>query len=160
MRLALTFVTLLLVALGSRADTVYLDELVEMPQSALQNRFPGLKKQGCYRIAEDRYLSITMQRRGDLPLRVTVAMEPCRRPVDIAGIEVQHRSGANVGGTTVDVVTKLGQPHAAAAPDSTQERLGDTEYLYICQISQGCNRHTSVFIRDGIVTAISEWHSE
>lgn len=160
MRLALTFVSLLLVAVSSRADTVYLDELIEMPQSALQARFPGLKKQGCYRIAENRYLSITMNRRGDVPLRVTLSSEPCRRPADIAGIEVLHRSGAEVGGSPVDVVTKLGQPHASATPDTSQERLGDTEYLYICQISQGCNRHTSVFLRDGVVTAISEWHSE
>jgi hypothetical protein len=39
-------------------------------------------------------------------------------------------------------------------------KLGETEYFYICRVSEGCARHTSVLIRDGVVTAISEWYSE
>jgi hypothetical protein len=162
MRLALTFVTLLLVAVSSRAaDTVYLDELIESPLSALQARFPELRKEGCYRVGENRYLLITMDKKSDKPWRVTLASAaPCRKPIDSVELEVRHRGGVELGHSTLEVVTNLGRPDASADPDKALQRLGEIEYFYICRVSEGCARHSSVFIRDGVVSAISEWYSE
>lgn len=162
MRPALALVSLLMIAVSSRAaDTVYLDELIESPLSALQARFPGLRKEGCYRVGEERYLLITMNKKGGKPWRVTLASEaPCRKPSDVAALDVQERSGVLLGNSSVEVVEKLGRPDASADPDPALRRLGDIEYFYICRVSEGCARHSSVFIRDGVVSAISEWYSE
>ena len=65
-----------------------------------------------------------------------------------------------LGDSTVDIVEKMGRPDASAAPETALKTLGDTEYFYVCRVSEGCARHTSVFIRDGLVSAIAEWYSE
>jgi hypothetical protein len=54
----------------------------------------------------------------------------------------------------------MGRPDASAPPEVQLKKLGDTEYFFICRVSAGCARHTSVFLRDGLVTAIAEWYSE
>ena len=59
MRVAWGVLSLLFVAAASSAEPVYLDELMEMPVARLQTTFQGLKKEGCYRIAENRYVAST-----------------------------------------------------------------------------------------------------
>jgi hypothetical protein len=39
-------------------------------------------------------------------------------------------------------------------------RFGEMEFFYICRVSEGCARHTSVFLKGGVVSAIVEWYSE
>lgn len=162
MRTVIVFVSLLLVAASSHAaDPVYLDQLIEMPLSELQTQFAGLRKEGCYRIAPDRYLLLTMDKKDGKPWRVALsAAEPCRKSVDGPQLEVLHRKGVNLGDSTVAVVEKMGRPDAAAAPETALKRLGDMEYFYVCRLSDSCARHTSVFIKDGLVSAIAEWYSQ
>ena len=162
MRVAYAVLALLLVA-GSApaADPVYIDQLMEMPLASLQQQFAGLRKEGCYRIGDERYLLIGIDKKDRKPWRVVIAsLPPCKRAEDAPLLDVRERRGIEIGQRTTEVVEKLGRPDAAAAPDAAFKRLGDTEYFYICRISEGCARHTSVFVRDGIVTAISEWYSE
>ena len=161
MKLAYAVLALLL-ATGVAADPVYLDQLMEMPLATLQQQFPGLKKEGCYRIAEDRYVLIAIDRREGKPWRVALAAAPpCRRPDDLpAALDVRERKGLELGDRTVQVLEVMGRPDASAAPEPSLKRLGDTEYFYICRLSEGCARHTSIFVRDGLVSAISEWYSE
>lgn len=162
MRLVIAFMTLLFVAAGARAaDPVYLDQLIEMPLATLQAQFPGLKKEGCYRIADGHFLLVTMDKKDGKPWRVALAAEvPCRKPEDGPLLDVQHRSGVKLGDTTLSVVERLGRPDASAAPEVKLKTLGDIEYFYICRVSEGCARHTSVFIRGGVVSALSEWYSD
>jgi hypothetical protein len=162
MRHALAFVSLLLVAASSRAaDPVYLDQLIETPLTTLQAQFPGLRREGCYRVATGRYLLLTMDKKDGKPWRVALsAEEPCRKPEDGPLLEVRNRKGVDLGESTVQVVEKMGRPDASAAPETALRKLGDIEYFYVCRISDGCARHTSVFIRAGVVSAIAEWYSE
>lgn len=158
----LTLASLLFVAIpADAADPVYLDQLVETPWATLQQQFPSLKNEGCYQLGEGRYLHITQDKKDKKPWRVTLASEaPCRRPETIADMDVRARSGITLGDTSVGIVEHLGRPDASAAPEPAQKRLGDLEYFYICRVSEGCARHTSVFVKAGVVSAISEWYSE
>jgi hypothetical protein len=162
MRLVIAFVSLLLVAVSSRAaDPLYLDQLIEMPLATLQTQFPGLRKEGCYRIAPDRYLLLTMDKKDGKPWRVTLSSdEPCRKPEDGPLLDVRQRKGVDLGNSTVSVVEKMGRPDASAVPETALRRLGDVEYFYVCRVSEGCARHTSIFIRAGLVTALAEWYSQ
>jgi hypothetical protein len=162
MRTVLAFVSLLLVAVSSRAaDPVYLDQLIETPLSTLQTQFEGLRKEGCYRVAPERYLLLTLDKKDGKPWRVALsAAEPCRKPVDGPLLDVRHRKGVDLGDSTLAVVEKMGRPDAAAAPETALKRLGDMEYFYVCRLSDSCARHTSVFIKDGLVTAVAEWYSQ
>lgn len=163
MKLAAPVVLLLLLMAGSAAaDPVYLDQLMESRLETLQQQFPGLKKDGCYRIADSRYLWIEVDRRERRPWRIALASEaPCKRPEDLtAAMDVRHRKGVELGQRTIEVVELMGRPEASAVPEASLQRLGDTEYFYICRVSEGCARHTSVFVRNGIVTGIAEWYSE
>ena len=161
MRTVLAFVSLLLVAVSSRAaDPVYLDELIETPLSTLQTQFEGLRKEGCYRIAPDRYLLLTLDKKDGKPWRVALSgAEPCRKPVDGPLLDVRHRKGVELGDSTVSIIEKMGRPDAAAAPETALKRLGDMEYFYVCRLSDSCARHASVFIKNGLVTAVAEWYS-
>jgi hypothetical protein len=156
-----TAVLLLFVAGGVAAEQIYLDQLIESPLATLQERFPGLRKEGCYQLPDGRFLQLTMDRKDGKPWRVTLAAtSPCRRAEDGPTLEVLHRQGVVLGDSSAAVLEKLGRPDASAAPEPAQRRLGETEYFYICRLSEGCARHTSVFIKEGRVTAVSEWYSE
>jgi len=162
MRFVLAFVSLLLVALESRAaEPVYLDQIIEMPLATLQTYFPGLRKEGCYRVAEGRYLLITMDKKDGKPWRVAFSGEvPCKRPEDVQYMDIRQRKGVEIGDSTLKIVEKIGRPDAAAEPETALRRLGEIEYFYVCRVSEGCARHTSIFIRDGTVSAIAEWYSQ
>jgi hypothetical protein len=141
---------------------VYLDQLMEMPVAQLREQFPGLKNTGCYRVAAERYVLIDIDKKAGKPWRVALtSAPPCKRPEDLAvALDVQHRKGVDLTQKTMDVLERMGRPDASAAPEPKLKMLGDTEYFFICRVSEGCARHTSVFIRDGLVSAISEWYSE
>jgi hypothetical protein len=160
MRFVIAFVSLLLAAVSSRAaDPLYLDQIIEMPLAELQAQFPDLRKEGCYRVAEGRYLMLTMDKKDGKPWRVAIsAALPCRRAEDVP-LDVRERKGVELGDSTISVVEKMGRPDASAAPETALKKLGDTEYFYVCKVSDGCARHTSVFIRGGLVSAIAEWYS-
>ena len=162
MRVARVVVALLLAAGSSfAADPVYIDALVETPLASLQEHFPKLKNEGCYQLFADRYLLVTMDKKDAKPWRVVVSnIAPCRRPEPGPQMDVRLRAGVELGHTTVEVVTRLGRPDASAPPDPALRRLGEMEYFYMCRVSEGCARHTSVFIKDGAVTGLSEWYSE
>jgi hypothetical protein len=161
MRVALFGFALLLAATASAQQTVYLDELMETPLATLQTLFPGLRKEGCYKLANGRYLLITMNKRDGKPRRVSLTTDlPMRKAQDGPAVEVQHRKGIALGDSSLDIVEKMGRPDASTAPEAALKKLGDTEYIYTCRVTAGCARHTSIFIRDGMVTALSEWYSE
>ena len=163
MRVALAALSLLLAGSTLRAaDPVFLDQLIETPLATLQTQFPGLRKDGCYRLAADRFLLINVESKKEhKPWRVAMtSVEPCRRPEDGPALEVRERSGVQLGDSTLAIVERLGRPDASAAPEAGLKRLGDTEYFYICRVEEGCARHTSFYIRDGVVTGIAEWYSE
>lgn len=162
MRLVIAFVSLLLVAVSSRAaDPLYLDEIIEMPLATLQAQFPGLRKEGCYRVGTGRFLLVTMDKKGGKPWRVALSAEaPCRKAEDGPLLDIRQRKEVDLGDTTVAIVEKMGRPDASAVPETELRRLGETEYFYVCRVSEGCARHTSVFIRDGLVSAIAEWYSQ
>ena len=151
----------LLIAAGAAAEPVYIDQLMETPLATLQQQFPGLKKEGCYRVAAERYVLIDIEKKDGKPWRVALTNEaPCKRAEDLAAaLDVRHRKGVEIGMRTVDVLRIMGRPDASAAPEPALKKLGDTEYFYICRVTEGCARHTSVFVRDGLVSAISEWYS-
>ena len=161
MRLPLVVLALLF-TIGAAADPVYIDQLMESPLAALQQQFPGLKKEGCYRVAAERYVLIVIDRKEGKPWRVAMTnTPPCRRPEDLStALDVRHRKGLDLGQRTVEVLQIMGRPDASAPPEPSLKRLGDTEYFYICRLSEGCARHTSVFVREGLVSAIAEWYSE
>jgi hypothetical protein len=162
MRVALAVISVLLLAGEVRAaDPVYLDELVETPLATLQRQFEGLKNEGCYRLASDRFLLVSMDKKDQKPWRVIItSIAPCRRPTNGPTLDVRSRSGLNLGETTVAVIQRMGRPDASAPSDAPLRRLGETEFFYICRITEGCARHTSVYFQKGVVTAISEWYSE
>lgn len=163
MRLAIAVTSLLLAAAAGAqtASPVYLDELVETPLATLQRQFPALKSEGCYTLADGRFLHVTIHKKEQKPWRVTLTSEtPCRRPEPGPAMDLRSRSGILLGDTIVRIVERLGRPDASAPPNPDQKRLGETEYFYICRVSDGCARHTSIFVKDGAVTAISEWYSD
>ncbi|HVE70879.1 MAG TPA: hypothetical protein VNI54_05880 [Thermoanaerobaculia bacterium] len=161
MRSLIVVASLLLAGSALAADPVYIDQLMEQSVSALRTTFPGLKKEGCFRIGAERFLLIAIDKKDQKPWRVMIAnTAPCRRPEDVTGLDVRDRRGIEVGLGSMQIIEKLGRPDAAAAPDPTLRKLGDTEYFYICRVSDGCARHTSVFVRDGQVTAFGEWYSQ
>jgi len=152
----------LLIAAGAAAEPVYIDQLMETKLATLQETFPGLKKEGCYRVAAERYVLIDIEKKDGRPRRIVLTTEPlCKRAEDLAAaLDVRHRQGVELGMRTVDVLRIMGRPDASAAPEPAFKKLGDSEYFYICRVSEGCARHTSVFVRDGVVSAISEWYSQ
>ncbi|HEV7764926.1 MAG TPA: hypothetical protein VGQ76_08000 [Thermoanaerobaculia bacterium] len=154
--------SLLLVAASTRAaDPLYLDQIIEMPLASLQAQFPGLRKEGCYRLGEGRFLLITMDKKDGKPWRVALtSASPCRKAEDGPLLDVQHRKGIGLGDSAVAIIEKMGRPDAAAEPETALKRLGETEYFYVCRVSEGCARHTSIFIRDGLVSAVAEWYSQ
>lgn len=162
MRLVIAFVSLLLVTVSSRAaDPLYLDEIMEMPLATLQTQFPGLRKEGCYRIGTGRHLLVTINKKDGKPSRVVLSVEePCRKAEDGPLLDIRERKGVELGDSTVAIVEKMGRPDASAVPETELRRLGETEYFYVCRVSEGCARHTSVFIRAGLVSAIAEWYSQ
>jgi hypothetical protein len=162
MKLAIPLLLVLLAAAPLRAaDPVYLDQLIETPAATLETQFGPMKREGCFAIAPDRFLLVTMDKKEHRPWRVVLSsIEPCKKPVAGPALDLRERNGVNIGDTSVSVVTLLGRPDAAAPPDASMKKLGESEYFYICRVSEGCARHTSVLIRDGIVTAISEWYSQ
>lgn len=153
---------LLLFAVAAGAqDPVYLDELAETPRARLQTTFRDLKKEGCYRIAGDRYVLITIDRKDQKPWRVVLASAPpCRRAETGPAIDVRSRAGVELGQSQLAVIQRLGRPETAAASETSMRKFGETEFFYICRVSEGCARHTSVFLKDGVVSAIAEWYSE
>lgn len=143
------------------ADPVYLDELIEMPLATLQRSFPDLRKEGCYQIGPDRYLLLSIDKKDQKPWRVVLAAQPpCRRAEQGPQFDVRVRNGVELGAGLADVVAKTGRPETAAHPDEAGRRFGEMEYFFICRVSEGCARHTSVYFRDGTVSAVSEWYSE
>ena len=162
MRYAITFLAVLLTAAGARAaDPVYLDELIETPMPALESQFGAMKREGCFQIAPDRFLLLEFDKKVHKPWRVVVSsIDPCKRVAAGPQIEVRERNGVQLGEATVNVIGHLGRPDASAPPDSILKKIGETEYLYICRAEQGCSRHTSVLIRDGVVTGIAVWYSD
>jgi hypothetical protein len=144
------------------ADAVFIDELMQTPLDVLQTHFEGLKRDGCYRLPDGRYVLLNVDRKTKKPQRVVIsASEPCKRPADArTPIELRHRGGIAIGDTTLVVLEKMGRPDASAAPGSDFRQLGDLEYFYVCRAEAECLKHTSVFVREGVVTAISEWYSE
>lgn len=162
MKATLRVLSLLLVAAAASAqDPVYLDELAETPLARLQTMFPDLKKEGCYRIAEDRYVLITIDKKDQKPWRVVLASAPpCRRAETGPAIDVRLRAGVDLGQSQLAVVQRLGRPDTAAPSETSMRRFGETEFFYVCRVSEGCARHTSVFLKDGAVSAIAEWYSE
>jgi len=161
MRNAIALTALLFAGSALAADPVYIDQLMEQPLASLQQQFPGLKKEGCYRIGTDRFLLIDIAKKEQKPWRVVLTgTAPCRRPEEVGPMDIRLRRGVELGQRTLEVLEKMGRPDASAAPEASLRKLGDTEYFYICRISDGCARHTSVFVREGIVTAIAEWYSE
>jgi hypothetical protein len=162
MRVALGVLSLLFVAAaGSAAEPVYLDELMEMPVARLQTTFTDLKKEGCYRIADNRYVLVQIDKKDLKPWRVVLASTPpCRRAETGPLLDLRERAGVDLGETQVDVVKQMKRPETAQPTDVSLRRFGDMEWFYICRVSEGCARHTSVFFKDGVVSAISEWYSE
>lgn len=162
MRLRFAFASLLLAAANLHAaDPIYLDQLMETPLARLQQTWPNLKSEGCYQLVNGQYLHVAIDKKDQKPWRVTLAADsPCRRAEQTGDFDVRSRSGIILGDSTVAIVERLGRPDASAAPEAAQKRLGDTEYFYICKLTEGCARHTSVFVREGRVTAIAEWYSE
>ena len=162
MRNALAVLSLLFVTFSSHAaDVVHLDELMEMPLPQLQAQFPGLKKEGCYSVAGGRFLLISMDKKEGKPWRIVLTGEaPCKRPDAGPAVEVRHRKGVQLGDSSLAIIEKLGRPDASAAPETSLKRLGELEYFYVCRISEMCARHTSVFMRGGVTSAIAEWYSD
>ena len=162
MRIAAAVMALFLVAASSAAaDPIYLDQLMEMPLATLQQHFPTLRNEGCYQIAADRFLLIGMDKKDQKPWRVALSSTaPCKRPQKGPAMDVRERTGVDLGTKTREVLDKLGRPDASAPPEPAFKRLGETEYFYICRVTEGCARHTSVFMRDGIVTGIASWYSD
>jgi len=162
MRVALSVMWLLFVAVtASAADPVYLDELMESPVPRLQTVFTDLRKEGCYQIATDRYLLVTIEKKDQKPSRIVLASAPpCKRAENGPALNIHERSGVELGDARAAVVQRLGRPETALPSDPNMKRFGDTEYFYICRVSEGCARHTSVFFKGGIVSAIAEWYSQ
>lgn len=162
MRLALAGTVMVLLSAVANADPIYLDQLIETPLDALQTHFPGLRSNGCYEIDDGRFLLIDIDAKERKPWRVVIsAAPPCRRPQKTTSpLDVQERQGINLGQTTPEIVKQLGRPDASASPETSLSRLGEVEYFYICRVDEGCARHKSVFVRNGVVTAIAEWYSE
>ena len=155
----------LLVAMGSAsafaADPVYIDQLMEMPLGTLQRTFPDLRKEGCYHLSADRYLVIEIEKKDQKPGRIVLtSTPPCRRPIESPNVDVRMRNGLDLGQGPTDIIKQAGRPDTAAKPDGSLRRFGDLEYFYICRISEGCARHTSVFLKGGVVSAVAEWYSE
>src|SRR5688500_7675884 len=122
MRVALAFVMLLLAA-GVVAEPVYIDQLMETPLQTLQKSVPGLKREGCYQLAPDRYVMISIDKKDGKPWRVALAAaDACRRAED-AAVDVRHRNGVDLGDTTISVIEKLGRPDASAAPETKLKQL-------------------------------------
>ena len=162
MRNALAVLSLLFVSISSHAaEPVYLDELMEMPLPQLQAQFPGLKKEGCYSVGGGRFLLIAVDRKEGKPWRIVLTAEaPCKRPDVGPAIEVRQRKGVQLGDSSLEIVEKLGRPDASAPPETALKRLGDLEYFYVCRVAEMCARHTSVFMRGGVTSAIAEWYSD
>ena len=140
---------------------LYLDQMMEMPVATLQTSFNGVGSENCFQIGEGRYMLIDIQRNDQKPWRVALSsVEPCRRPRNIPPVHVFERQGVRLGYSTIEVVEVLGRPDASAEPETDLRRLGEIEYFYMCRVSEGCARHKSIFMRDGVVTAIAEWYSE
>jgi len=152
----------LVVAVSSRAaDAVYLDQMMESPLATLQTQFPNLKKEGCYSVGAGHYVLISMNKKEGKPWRVAVTSElPCKHPEEAPATEIRQRQGVQLGDTTIMVLEKMGRPDASAPPEAALKRLGDLEYFYVCRVSEQCARHSSVFIKAGLVTALAEWYSE
>ena len=162
MKIALV-VSLLFVSVSSHAaEPVYLDQLMETPLATLQAQFPNLKREGCYRVAEGRYLLISVHKKDGKPSRIAYTSEvPCKRPIDTTeAIDIRARKGVELGDSPMAVREKMGQPDASTTPEAALKRLGDVEYFFVCRVSEMCARHTSVFLRNGTVTALAEWYSE
>jgi hypothetical protein len=161
MKTALAVLSLALALTSHAAEPVYLDQLMESSLPQLQQQFPGLKKEGCYSIGNDRFLLISMDRKEGKPWRIALAAQPpCRKPHEGPAIEVRLRKDIAIGDNTIKVIEKLGRPDASTPPETALQRLGELEYFYVCRVSEMCARHTSVFMRDGLVTALAEWYSE
>jgi len=161
MKIALV-VSLLFMSFGAAAEPVFLDQLMETPLATLQTQFPNLKKEGCYRVAEGRYLLIAINKRDGKPSRIAYTSEvPCKRPIDTTeALELRIRQDVNLGDSPTVVREKMGNPDASTTPEPALKRLGDVEYFFVCRVSEMCARHTSVFLRNGVVTALAEWYSE
>ena len=114
MRLVIAFVSLLLVTVSSRAaDPLYLDEIIEMPLATLQAQFPGLRKEGCYRVGTGRFLFVTMDKKDGKPWRVALSAEmPCRKAEDGPLLDVRQRKGVELGDSTVSIVSRRCRPGA------------------------------------------------
>ena len=161
MRVAFSVLSLLFVAAAGAADPVSLDELMETPVARLQSMFPELRKEGCYRIAEERYVLVQIDKKDLKPWRIVLASAPpCRRAETGPVMDLRERAGIELGHTQVDVVKRLGRPDTAQPTETTMKRFGETEWFYVCRVSEGCARHTSVFYRGGTVSAVAEWYSE
>ena len=161
MRVAFSVLSLLFVAAAGAAEPVYLDELMETPVARLQSMFPELRKEGCYRIAEDRYVLITIDKKDEKPWRVVVASTPpCRRAETGPAIDLRVRTGIELGQSQIAVVERMGRPDTAAAAEPAMKKFGDMEFFYVCRVSESCARHTSVFLKHGLVSAVAEWYSE
>lgn len=163
MRLAPAVLALTLAVSGSiAADPIYIDQLMETPLDALQTHFAGLKRDGCYTLPDGRFVLVNVNRGEQKAWRIAITADaPCRRPAAVrTPMDLQQRKGVAIGDSAADVVAKLGRPDAATDTDSKLRKFGDSEYFYVCRVDQECARHTSIFMRDGLVSAIAEWYSE
>ena len=161
MKTTLIVLSLLLVSVSAAADDpLYLDAIMETPAATLQTDFPGLKKEGCYQIADGQYLLLNIDK-DQKPWRALVSSaQPCRRAEQGPQISIRERNGVVLGETGPQVVQAIGRPDAATPPDADARRFGDMEYFYICRVSEGCARHISIFLKKGVVSAIAEWYSQ
>ena len=163
MRHAAAVLALMMIVSGSiAADPVYIDQLMETPVETLQTHFAGLKRNGCYKLQDGRFVLVNVDRKTGKPWRIALsAGEPCRSADEVrTPMDLQHRKGLLLGEGTAAILEKLGRPDAMTETEPKLEMLGEMEYFFICRVDQDCARHTSVFTRDGMVTAIAEWYSD
>src|SRR5690349_24814550 len=106
MRVAVAFLALVLTtAVAQAADPIYLDQLIETPADTLEAQLGKMKREGCFQIGADRFLFITMDKKDRKPWRVVLSsIEPCKKPVQVAEMDVRERNGVNIGDTTPNVL--------------------------------------------------------
>lgn len=162
---------ILLAACASSPPRV-LDDLLDSPVASVEQRYGPGSYLRCYQLGDSRFVNLDVDE-GDpghfwsVELADVSDCETTMAPNP--GMPSTFNVGVDLGDPVEKALTVLGHPDEVLteAPEGSSDaaiarfkRRGGTEYIFRCKTPATCGTVTSIFARNGKVSAISIWYAD
>lgn len=162
----------ILLAACASAPPRTLDDLLDAPVASVEHWYgPGTYLR-CYQLGDSRFINLDVDE-GDprqfWSVELADVPECATTMAPNADMPSTFKVGVDLGDTVEKALSILGRPDEVLkeAPEGSSDaaiarfkRLGGIEYIFRCKAPATCGTVTSIFARDGKVSAVSVWYSD